>query len=169
MSALSEREIIDMMQTALKDAIDAAHDLAILSAKGPSYNKLRESLALVEGACRQLSVWREDTRWLNIGMVMAECHQRAGGWLRGYKDPATGIRLHYNAAKQNPLFSMLAANLAGIYAAAEELRTAKTGRRGMILPDVGIATRRVGAPVQVLLPPSVKKTQQLLVPARYAR
>ncbi len=166
MSDLSETEIIDRLQTSLKDAIDAAHDLAILSAKGPSYNKLRENLGLVEGACRQLSVWREDTRWLKIGMMMAECHQRAGGWLRGYKDPVTGVRHHYNLEKQNPLFAMLAANLAGVYAAAEELRTAKTGRLGMILPDAPHIGRRVGAPVQVLLP---SKPRGLIVPARFAR
>lgn len=147
MSDLTETEIIDRMQSSLREAIQASQDLAISSRKGPTYSRLREHLGLVEGCCRQLSVWREDSRWLKIGMLMSECHKKAGGWLRGYKDPRTGQRVHFGIKAQNPLFSMLAVNLIGIYEMAELIRTAKTGKLGMILPEMPNAERRIGAPV----------------------
>lgn len=156
MSDLSELEVIDRMQTSLREAIQASIDLAQTSRKGPTYNKLREHLALVEGACRQLSVFRQDTRWLPIGRLVSECHAKAGGWLRGYKDPLSGRRIHFGAKTQNPLFLMLAENLKGVYQLAENLRTSKTGRVGMILPDMPAATRRIGAPVSVMLPDGMR-------------
>lgn len=160
------------MRTSLREAIQAAEDLAVSSRKGPSYSKLREHLLLVEGCCRQLSVFREDTRWLPIGKLMSECHQKAGGWLRGYKDKTTGIRHHFGAKTQNPLFLMLAANLKAIYQVAETLRSAKTGKLGMILPNMPAPTRRVGAPVTVQLPngmvAAVSKGGGLLLPPRLA-
>ena len=83
MSDLTEIEILDRMRSSLREAIQCANILASSPRKGPTYNKLREHLGLVEGCCRQMSAWREDTRWLPIGRLMAECHQKAGNWLRG--------------------------------------------------------------------------------------
>lgn len=169
MSDLSEVEIIDRMRSSLREAIQAAEVLAVASRKGPTYNKLREHLGLVEGCCRQLSVYREDTRWLPIGKLMADCHAKAGGWLRGYKDPKTGIRHHLAGKTQNPLFLMLAANLKAIYQVAETVRTQRTGKVGMILPALPKAERRAGAPVQVLLPNGMASTPGgLILPTRLA-
>lgn len=145
MSDLTETEVIDRMRTSLREAIQASADLAVKSRKGPSYNKLREHLGLVEGACRQLAAFREDARWYNIGRLMAECHQKAGGWLRGWKDPKTGHRHHWRAGEKNRLFLMLEANLKAIDKAAETLRTAKTGRVGMILPVAPNTGRKITA------------------------
>lgn len=147
MSDLSEVEVIDRMRTSLREAIQASADLATMSRKGPTYNRLREHLALVEGSCRQLAVFRQDTRWYTFGMMMAECHKRAGDWLRGWKDPKTGRRHHWRPGEKNKLFLILEANLKAIYQMAEAVRTQKTGTVGMILPAEPTEHRRVGAPV----------------------
>ena len=99
----------------------------MLPARGPTYKKLRENLKLIEGCCRSLSACREDTRWLPVGMMMAEAHRRAGDWLRQY--PRTE-QLNY----AHPLFNRLAENLRAGLKAAEDLRDKATGRVGMILP-----------------------------------
>lgn len=147
MGALTEVEIFDRMMSSLKIAAECCDVLAKSSRKGPTYNRLREHLALIEGCCRQASAWREDTRWLGIGMMMAEAHKRAGGWLRGYKDPITGLRVKTEVGQMNQLFVMLAANLRGLYDQVQLLKTKKTGTMGAILPETPRAERRSGAPV----------------------
>lgn len=134
MGALTETEIFDCLATNLKLAAEHADALAVTPLKGPVYDKLRHELQLIEGACRQASVWREDTRWLPIGKMMAEAHQKAGGWLRGYK--VMGTRIKFSEGEENKLFRLLAANLRALLDAVERLRTRPTGRTGMILPDV---------------------------------
>jgi hypothetical protein len=104
--------------------------------------KLREELRLVEGACRQAAFWRGgDARWLKIGLFMAEAHKRAGGWLRGEKQP-DGTTMKIAAAHQHPLFKKLAENLRAAYVKAEEFRTKKTNRIGPILPVAGVPPHR---------------------------
>lgn len=147
MGALTEVEIFDRMATSLREAAECCDILAKSSRKGPTYNRLREHLALIEGCCRQASTWREDTRWLGIGLIMAECHKKAGGWLRGYKDPLTKVRQRTPVGEMNMLFVMLAVNLRGLYGQVEKLKTAKTGVMGMILPETPAAARQSGAPV----------------------
>jgi hypothetical protein len=135
MGALTEPEILDCLVENLRLAAECAETLATSPRKGPPYDRLRQHLHLVEGACRQASVWREDTRWLILGKLMAECHQKAGGWLRGFKDES-GARVSFAEGVRNPLFLMLANNLRAAQKGAEDLKGKATGRRGMILPDV---------------------------------
>lgn len=168
MSDLSELEVIDRLQTSLRESIQAAEILAVSPKKGPTYGKLREHLKLVEGSVRQLSVFRQDTRWLDIGRNVEKCHQMAKEWIAGIKDPMTGRRIYISQASQFKRFSMLAATLKGIYALAEHWRTTRTGRIGMILPDMPTATRRIGAPVQVALPEGMTHKGGLIVPRRLA-
>jgi hypothetical protein len=66
---------------------------------------------------------------------MAEAHKRAGGWLRGEKQP-DGTRVKVAAAEMHPLFVKLAENLRAAYVKAEEFRTKPTNRIGPILPVV---------------------------------
>jgi hypothetical protein len=113
----------------------------------------------LEGACRQAAAWREDARWLQIGLYMAEAHKRAGGWLRGYKD-ATGTKIKLAEGHLHPLFVKLAENLRAAEAKAEQVRNAKTGRLGIILPRQMPAPHRETRPVHIsrsglILPPSV--------------
>ena len=110
MGALSEIEIFDRMEQSLKEAADLSDRLAVVNLKGPLYHQLREHLSLIEGCARQAAAWRADARWLRIGMIAHECHERAGGWLRGYKKD-DGTRVSYNMTHKNKMFVMLAINL----------------------------------------------------------
>ena len=159
MGQLSEIEILDCLKTNLRLAAQSCDLLAVTPRKGPTYQKLRSELRFVEGACRQIAYCRGgDARWLKIGLYMAECHKRAGGWLRGFK-AADGTKISVAPGQAHPLFVKLAENLRAAYAKAEELRTKRTNRIGPILPVAGEAphrdTRPVGyrrSPGGVLLP-----------------
>jgi hypothetical protein len=126
-SALTEIEIFDCIATNFRLAAEHAELLAVLPKQGPTYRLFREELKLIEGACRQASVWREDTRWLQIGLYMAECHKRAGDWIR---------RKH-----PRKLFLMLAQNLRAGERKAVEYRDKATGTVGAILPDAPVPHR----------------------------
>jgi|GEM_PF-3187145 len=146
MGALTEQEIFDRMSESLKAAAECARDLATLPIKGPTYDRFRKELRLIEGCCRQASAWREDTRWLKVGMLMAETHQRAGNMLRGYREP-DGTKRVFAQGTQFDWFSKLATNLVSIKASCDALRTSRTGRTGMILPETGPAPHRDHRPV----------------------
>ena len=153
MGALTEAEIFDCMADSLRKAIDHCEQLAIKPLRGPIYNSFRQELKLVEGTCRQASAWREDTRWLPIGVMMEQCHQKAGDWLRGVVDPVTKRRTPIAEGQKHPLFVKLAENLRAILQGVEDLRTKAAGRMGMILPATPRAeTRTHGRSVQVSLP-----------------
>jgi hypothetical protein len=147
MSDLTEQEIFDRMAQSLKIAAECCDTLAVSSRKGPTYHRLREHLALIEGCCRQAAAWREDARWLPIGMLMSDCHKRAGEWLRGLKDPLSGQRTPTAKGQLNRAFVMLAENLRAILVGVDMLKTQKTATRGMILPGTPKAERQPGAPV----------------------
>ena len=134
MGALTETEIFDCMRTSLKAAAECCDELARTPLKGPVYDRLRKELKLIEGCCRQASAWREDTRWLPIGLMMHEVHDKAGNWLRGWKHPENGQRIKFAEGQRNPLFVKLGENLRALSTVAENLRTKATGRVGMILP-----------------------------------
>ncbi|MBB3453903.1 hypothetical protein FHT86_002159 [Rhizobium sp. BK313] len=133
MSDLTEVEIFDCLTDNFKKAIQHCEDLAVKPAKGPTYSTLRNELKLIEGASRQAAHWREDSRWLQIGLLVSEAHKRAGNWLRA-KQPAK-------------LFLLLAKALIVAQANAEDIRTRATGRRGAILPDVMPGPHRDTRPV----------------------
>lgn len=133
MGALTETEIFSQLSQNFNLAAEHCEDLAKLPAKGPTYRKLIQELKLIEGCCRQASAWREDTRWLNIGLMMAEAHKRAGDWLRGYK--TDGVRIKIAEGQLHPMFMKLAENLRAGQKLAEQFRTQRTGRVGMILPE----------------------------------
>lgn len=161
MGALTEIEIFDVMLENLRLAAEASDELAIIDMKGAAYNRLREALALVEGACRQASAWREDTRWLTMGQLAAQCHQKAGGWLRGHKDAVTLIRTPLAAKQKNKMFVLLAQNLRFFLKGVENLKDNKTGRVGMILPEVP----NLGRPQGTLIANSVPKSRLVLPPS----
>ena len=138
MGALTEIEIFSCMAHNLRLAIEHCEDLAVKPFKGFIYNDFRKELKAIEGCCRQASAWRQDTRWLPMGLVMEGAHKRAGDWLRGVRDPETG-RLHpLPEGQKHPLFVKLAENLRAMAAALDALRTRPTNRTGMILPNEAI-------------------------------
>jgi hypothetical protein len=149
MGALTEVEIFSRMSESLKAAISHCRTLAERRSHEPTYNLLRHELLAIEGCCRQASVWREDTRWLPVGLMMAEVHKKAGEWLRGYKIPGQLGRVY----PSRKVFNLLAANLEAILKQSEILKNGATGRVGMILPEMQKAPdRTAGRPMQVVLP-----------------
>ena len=143
---VSEGEILDCLRTHLRGAISDCLDLAVLPQRGPVYRRMRESLKLAEGCCRQLAYYRDnDARWLPIGLLLEEAHQRSLRWLRTI--PRT---TESNAA--HPLFLLLADNLRKLLVVCAGLESRATGRVGMILPKPRPGPHRESRPVQVLAP-----------------
>lgn len=132
MGALTEVEIFDCLISNLRVAAQHSRDLARSPHRGPIYEAFREALGLIEGACRQAAYWRGgDARWLQLGLMMAEAHKRAGTWLRAYH-AADSI-----SQVMQPAFMNLASQLDQLLALALQLKNGATGRRGPILPKPG--------------------------------
>ncbi len=161
MGALTEPEIFSCLRENFALAAQHCDDLARLPRKGPTYRLLREELLLIEGACRQASAWREDTRWLQIGLRMAEAHQKAGDWLRGVKI-GPGPRRRIPPGQMHPMFIALGAALRALALNAENMRLNRTNRVGMILPKPGYAPRNVGHS-RVMLPPGMHRSNSGLI------
>lgn len=158
MSRTSEIEIYDRLKESIGEAVEASNNLAVRSEHGRAYVDLRENLLLIEGCCRQLAAFRGDFRWLPIGMAMAECHKRAGGWLRGSIEN-DGSTTQTNSTVMNRLFVLLSKNLMDFRVLAEKLYTERTNIIGAVLPNSLEAERREGRPAfarprsKLILPP----------------
>jgi hypothetical protein len=140
---VTESEILSCLRENFRLAAQHCDALAVLPARGPTYTLLRAELKTVENCCRQVAWYREDTRWLRVGLMMAEAHKRAGGWLRTYPRTRTDNAAH-------PMFTRLAVNLRAGIDRVVELETKATGIAGLILPNVPRApTVTQGRMVQV--------------------
>lgn len=135
--ALTETEVFDQMLTSLRGAIDDCEIIARQPVSGVYFDRMRSRLKLVEGCCRQAAAFREDTRWLPVGVMMEQAHQRARFWL------------HRPSVQSKKLFTILADKLRLLEKATTQIRDQKTGRRGIILPDMQKAPGRVPGMVQV--------------------
>lgn len=155
--ALSETEIFDCLLENLTLAAEASDRLAVVSMRGDDYTKLRECLALCEGACRQAGAWRDDTRWLPIGKKLNECHDKAGGWLRGRKIGKQRIALA--GGERNTLFDMLAKNLRFLRVGIVRLKDERTGQVGLIMPAMQDLGRPQGMLIKggIILPESMRR------------
>lgn len=147
MGALTESEIFNCLSENFSLAAEDCDKLAVSPRKGPTYRNLRERLELLEGACRQASVWRQDTRWLDIGLYMAKAHDLSLEWLRGIPAGPGRPRVKVAAGHMHPLFVKLAENLRAAHKKAEEFRTKATGKIGTILPETPRAPHRDTVPV----------------------
>lgn len=147
MGALTEPEIFDCLTTNFRLAAEDCDKLARSPRKGPTYQSLRDKLELIEGACRQASVWRQDTRWLQIGLYMAKAHELSLEWLRGISAGPGKPRVKLAAGHMHPLFVKLAENLRAAQKQAEIFKTKATGKIGTILPEVAKAPMRDTSPV----------------------
>lgn len=154
MSDLTELEITDRMIECLRGAAEDCELLAKLPAQGPTFARMRERLALVEGCCRQMTFWREDSRWLQWGIAMEAVHQRSREWIVKHVPREAYLKL--------------AEILRNMMQITEDLRTRATGRTGMILPDPAPAPHRESKPVQVLGMGAEKRTPSgLILPPAY--
>ena len=134
MGALTEVEIFSCMSQNLRLAAEHAEFLAVSPIRGPTYAKLRENLKLVEGCCRQASAWREDTRWLDLGLTMGAAWQSSLNWLMGYK--MGNLRIKYANQHLHPMFLHLGAYLREAATIADRYKNQRAPKLGMILPDV---------------------------------
>lgn len=159
MGQLTEAEIFDCLTTNFRLAAEDCEKLARSPRKGPTYQSLRDKLELLEGACRQASVWRQDTRWLDIGLYMAKAHDLSLEWLRGIRAGPGLPRVKLAPGHIHPLFVKLAENLRAAQAKAEQFRTKATGKIGTILPDMQRAPLRDTNPV------GWRRPSGLIVPA----
>lgn len=145
MAHLQEIQILGCLRENFRLAAEDCDRLA-RGERGPVYTRLRRELKLLEGACRQLAVYREDTRWLKSGLYMGACQHIAGRWLR---ERQPGWR-----------FTKLAENLRAGLSSVEKLATAATGKLGIILPEVQAAPHRDTRPISlsgIILPPGFKR------------
>lgn len=148
MGTLTESDIFACLVENFRIAAECCDDLARLPAKGPTYRRLIPTLKLLEGACRQAGHYRENYNWFDIGICMAQAHQRAGGFLR----------TQYPHSARSELFKKLGANLRGFALAADRLRHARSGVRGSILPVTPNFTptlHQVRSPGGIILPGAV--------------
>lgn len=159
MGALSEQEIFDCLTTNFRLAAEDCEKLATRPRKGPTYQALRDKLELLEGACRQASVWRQDTRWLTIGLYMAKAHELSLEWLRGIPAGPGRPRVKVAAGHMHPLFVKLAENLRAAHVKADQFRTKATGKIGTILPTVQ------AAPLRDATPAGWRRPSGLIVPS----
>jgi hypothetical protein len=172
MGYLREGEILDKLIDSLRIAAQASDDIAIRPKKGRTYRELRDALLEAESACRQMGHWRAQDNWLRLGTYMAGAVQKAGDWLRGvpyYVDLPEGgvVKRHrpITLGEKHPLFVSLSAALREAKRQAEKLRDSATGVIGPALRPLPREERRPGAPVRVILPPGMIKTQSgLIVP-----
>lgn len=126
MSDLTEAEILSKHQQSLKEARHHCAELArcadpmIIAPRGWRYTKLRTALQELEGTCRQMAHWREDARWLKLGIVYA----------KAMRTVQARFTLHDWQA-----FGKLVALFDKGLVSMEGLRDSRTGRSGMILPS----------------------------------
>ena len=151
--ALSETEIFSLMAERLKLAAECADKLAVSPKQGPTFHALRGYLKEIEGCCRQAAYWREDSRWLPVGLEMEKAHQLARRW----------IAEHYS----RKLFTMLATKLRELEKIAADLRDKAPPKLGLILPDmIPDPTPR---PAQVMTPRQspklIKRKPSLILPS----
>ena len=154
MGALHEQDIFECLAENFRIAAEKCEKLAWHPKRGYEYLAFRSAIRLIEGACRQAAAHREDWRWLPIGMAMGEIHKRCGGWMRSSatKDARKAVEPH---------FKKTAEILRALAVEAERVRTAATGRLGMILPEPLPGPHRDTRPVQV------KRPSGLILPASY--
>jgi hypothetical protein len=125
MSDLSEVEILSRHKAALGEAREACLFLARnadpfqAAPRGHHYRMLRAALRALEGSSRQMAHWREDARWLKLGIHYAKAQRVA----------------HQLFLKMNWLgFQTFSTMFDNGLSHLDELATRKTGHMGMILP-----------------------------------
>lgn len=145
---LYEAEIVDVLKQNLLSAAADCDSIAQKPLSGEAFTRMRASLRLCEGACRQMAYWRGDDRWLTPGRYMESIHQKARGWL------------HRPTVESKKLFTTLAASLRDTHKVLLALLNNKTGRVGTIsTPPLYLP--RAGGFIQV---PAAYK-QPLIIPA----
>lgn len=126
MSDLTEQEIISKHIQSLKESKEMCLLLARnadpekWAPRGWQYTKLKAALKALEGTCRQMAHYREDTRWIKLGIV----YTKASLTVQVLMDK----RLWGKFQQLTALFDKGMASM-------DDLANRRTGRSGMILPS----------------------------------
>lgn len=148
MSDLSEQEILSKHEQCLKEGADACAwlgrraDPEQMFPAGPHYRKLRTAIRELEGTSRQMAQWRADARWVRLGVFWAKVLRTA--------------RKEFARHGWSELGRLRAAFEKGSHA-MQELRDAKTGTLGPILPQ--------RASNWLILPEDNPEPRRLILPA----
>lgn len=125
MSGLTQQEIMDKHIQCLKEGRDACQSLAknadpeYIFPRGHLYGSLKRALKALEGTCRQMAAFRDDTRWTKLGFVYARAMRVA---------QVKFVRQDWLAFRQ--IAEIFEVGLKRM----DELANAKTGKTGVILP-----------------------------------
>lgn len=126
MSDLTQSEILDKHRQSLKEARDACLWLARnadpdqIAPRGAHYRNLKTAMSELEGTARQMSAFRDDTRWLPLGIL--------------YGAKTARLAQKFFVQMDWTMFGKLAEVFANGLVRMDELATKKTGRVGPILP-----------------------------------
>lgn len=122
---VTEGEILDKHVQSLMEASEACQLLARnadpqkIAPRGRIYGNLKRALTALEGSCRQMNYYREDTRWLRLGMLYAKAM----------------VTVSVLFEHQNWIgFGKLRELFDNGQRRMDDLATQKTGQRGPILP-----------------------------------
>ena len=141
MSWTQEREILDRLYQAIGEAKKWAGHMAdpkrlTMLVQRTDYEHLYDAMELIEGCARQMTAWRDDTRWLGVSRTTGVCLVKLKEWA---------------APDHLELFTALVDFLGKTEATCRSLETQRVGKIGAILPEVPL----IGAPrnhVQVSKP-----------------
>lgn len=134
-TTLTEHEIWNHLRETLRSAISHCGQLAILPAMGATYRAMITELQDIEGSARMFGFYRRDARWNAFSLEMAAFHRRIGD----------AIRAHH----ARTIFKTMQGMMQGALDYAEKVQSAKTERRGPILPKLKAAAHRDTRPVYV--------------------
>lgn len=129
-----EKEQFELIRENLRLAVEDCRAIATQYETGFRYTQLRKHLLTAEDACRDLMWLREDVRWSEFSLLLPKCQEISRRWL-------TPLSL-----QGKKVFSHMAESLAWLLAYVERMRTQKTGRRGIILPEIGKIVTHVPGP-----------------------
>jgi hypothetical protein len=124
---LTETEILDRHRQALGEAHRACQalgrnaDPTYIAPRGAHYTRLKEAVERLEGSARQMAHWREDARWLRLGIFYG------GPVLRMAQKKYVGQRWN-DFNKMREIFDRGLREF-------EELATRKVAKAGPILPS----------------------------------
>lgn len=126
MSGLTEAEVLDRHRQSLGEARSICHRLGSqldpdkAEPRGWLYAALKDHLGRLEGTCRQMHYFREDARWLRLGIQYAKL--------------ARSAQRHFIAQRWGAFTKMMPIFEAGLRSVAD-LAEQKTGKIGPVLPQ----------------------------------
>ena len=127
MMPLTDGEVISRHAQSLREAHGACQKLGknadpeYLAPRGHLYSELRAALNHLEGSCRQMAAFRDDARWLKLGVVYARA-------MRGAQKAFVGQRWNW--------FNQLMPLFVNGMRSMEDLKDMRTGKlsNSLILP-----------------------------------